>query len=220
MTFSLPECIFFDLDDTLYSPRLGIWQEISRRINRYLVERIGVRETEVDGIRERFFQAYGTTLNGLRAEYTVDPEDYLAYVHDIPLDRYLNRDSALHNMLSNLHQRKYIFSNADRPYILRVLEALGIQNLFDGIIDIFALGFACKPMDLAYWNALARAGSPAPATCWLVDDLPQNLMPASRLGMTTVLVHQKKASPGADYSIEDIYHLETLVAEADGLTLL
>ena len=40
-------------------------------------------------MREQYFVTFGTTLNGLRANHGVDPEEYLAFVHDIPLDRLL-----------------------------------------------------------------------------------------------------------------------------------
>jgi putative hydrolase of the HAD superfamily len=209
-----PRCLFVDLDDTLYPPRRGIWQEISRRINRYMVDRVGISDSTVDVVRERFFQEFGTTLNGLRHEYSVDPGDYLAYVHDIPLDRYLVRDMRLREMLVHLPQQKFIFSNADMPYITRVLSALGIEDLFDGIIDIYATAFACKPMDDAYRIALERAENPRPDACWLVDDLPRNLAPAAHLGMTTVLVRQSARAPDADHQIDEIHALGPLLASA------
>jgi putative hydrolase of the HAD superfamily len=212
MTTSPPQCLFFDLDDTLYPPRTGVWQEISRRINRYMAEKVGIPETSVNAVREKYFRLHGTTLSGLRLEYDVDPLDYLADVHDIPLDRYLRPDSALQDMLSRLSQRKYVFSNADEPYIRRVLDALGVREQFDGIIDIFATDFSCKPMETAYRIALQLAGSPPPAACWLIDDLPRNLAPASRLGMTTVLMDGEEPLDGADYRIETIYQLESLLS--------
>jgi putative hydrolase of the HAD superfamily len=206
-----PSCIFFDLDETLYPPGIGVWEEIGRRINRYLLERIGIPKEEVDILRQKFFIKYGTTLSGLRAEYEVDPQEYLQFVHDIPLDRYLQPDIRLRQLLDALPQRKYIFSNADRPYILRVLSALGISDQFHGIVDIYATVFFCKPMEQAYRIALEAAGSPRPETCLYVDDLPRNLPPASRLGIKTVLVHNKVPAFPADFHIDTIYQLADLV---------
>jgi putative hydrolase of the HAD superfamily len=209
---SSPLCLFFDLDDTLYPPQTGIWQEISQRINRYMIEKVGIPEAGVNAVRENYFRLHGTTLNGLRIEYGVNPRDYLETVHDIPLDRYLRPDPSLRSMLSRLSQKKYVFSNADEPYIRRVLTSLGIRDQFDGIIDIFSTGFACKPMETAYQIALQSAGSPPPAHCWLVDDLPRNLVQASRMGMTTVLVHKKAPIEAADFQIDTIYQLESLIS--------
>jgi putative hydrolase of the HAD superfamily len=206
-----PACIFFDLDDTLYPPERGVWHAITARINRYLVERIGIPEAEVDDLRKKYFSAYGTTLNGLRAEHAVDPVEYSRFVHDVPLERLLAPDPALRRMLESLPQRKYIFSNADRPYILRVLARLEIEDCFDGIVDIFATGFACKPMEAAYRAAMQLAGSPNAEACLLVDDLPRNLEPARKLGMAAVLVHAKYPVSSGDYQIETIYQLADLL---------
>ena len=118
MTRPVPECVFLDLDDTVYPPETGLWEEIGRRINRYLVERMAVPERSVDEVRRRYFETYGTTCNGLRAERHVDPEEYYRFVHDIPLARFLSPDPELRRMLTGLGQRRYIFSNADRAYIL------------------------------------------------------------------------------------------------------
>jgi putative hydrolase of the HAD superfamily len=207
-----PTCIFFDLDDTLYPPSRGVWSEIALRINRYMVERSGIPEPEVDALRKRYFSEFGTTLNGLRAERGVDPLDYYRFVHDLPLERLLEPDPALRTMLRALSQKKFIFSNADRPYILRVLSRLGIADCFDGIIDIFATDFACKPMEASYQIALTLAGSPRPKECALVDDLPRNLKPAAEMGMTAVLVGGKFPSASERYQIDSIYHLADLFA--------
>jgi putative hydrolase of the HAD superfamily len=206
-----PSCIFFDLDDTLYAPDRGVWRAITARINRYLVEQIRIPEAEVDDLRKKYFSAYGTTLNGLRAEYNVDPVEYSRFVHDVPLDHLLGPDPELRRMLESLPQKKFIFSNADRPYILRVLSRLEIADCFDGIVDIFSTGFACKPMEAAYRKAVELAGSPQAEGCLLVDDLPRNLEPAVKLGMTAVLVHGKNPVPGGNYQIDTIYELADLL---------
>jgi putative hydrolase of the HAD superfamily len=212
MTRPVPECIFLDLDDTVYPPETGLWGEIGRRINRYLVERMAVPESTVDAVRRRYFETYGTTCNGLRAERHVDPEDFYRFVHDIPLERFLSPDLALRRMLTGLDQRRYIFSNADRTYILRVLSALDIADCFDGIVDIFATGLVPKPEAAAYRCAMQLAGSPPADQCLLADDLPRNLLPARELGWTAVLVHNRPDDGSAHHRIGTIHRLpEVLV---------
>jgi len=114
--------LLFDLDDTLYHPSSGVWQAIGERINRFMAERVGIPAERVAALREQYFVTFGTTLNGLRANHGVDPEEYLAFVHDIPLDRLLAEDLQLQGMLALLPQRKVIFSNADRAHAQRVLQ--------------------------------------------------------------------------------------------------
>jgi putative hydrolase of the HAD superfamily len=203
--------IFFDLDDTLYPPQRGVWGEIARRINRYMVERVGVRESEVDSLRRRYFTEYGTACNGLRREHGVEPEDFYRFVHDIPLGEYLAPDPVLRRMLEGMPQKKIVFSNADRGHIQRVLSVLNVSDLFEEIVDIFATGFVCKPMDAAYRIAMQKAGSPPAESCMLVDDMPRNLPPAHELGWTTVLIHNPALDGSADHQIETIYQLSDLL---------
>jgi putative hydrolase of the HAD superfamily len=204
-------CIFFDVDDTLYPPERGVWNEIALRINRYMVERVGIRESEADALRRRYFTTYGTACNGLRHEHGVDPEDYYRYVHDIPLEEFLAPDPALRRMLERIPQKKIVFSNADRAYILRVLSVLGVGDLFNGIVDIFSTGLISKPMAEAYRIAMRMTGSPPVEACMLVDDLPRNLQPARALGWITVLVHHRASDDSAHHQLDSIYRLPDLL---------
>ena len=95
MSTQLVTAIFFDLDNTLYPPQQGVWSEILRRIDRYMMERTGIRKSNLSALRIRYFTEYGTTCNGLRREYGVDPQDFYQFVHDIPLESYLASDPDL-----------------------------------------------------------------------------------------------------------------------------
>jgi putative hydrolase of the HAD superfamily len=199
--------VFLDLDDTLYAPQRMVWDAIAGRINRYMVERVGIRESEVDGVRRRYFDAYGTTCNGLRREHSVDPQDFYRFVHDIPVDRMLAPDPDLRRMLSRLGRKKFIFSNADQAYIRRVLSALGVADCFDEIIDIFSTGFACKPLAESYRIAMEKTGASNPKQCVLVDDLPRNLAAAQKLGWEALLVNKPPPEGLPLRKIESIYRL-------------
>jgi putative hydrolase of the HAD superfamily len=206
------ELLFLDLDDTLYPPESGLWPEIGRRIDLFMMEQIGIPAQDVRRLRGRYLREYGTTLNGLRMRYGVDPQEYLAFVHDLPLQDFLHRDDALRGKLTALPQPKWIFSNADRPHIERVLTALGMDGIFDGIIDIYATGFACKPFERAYTLAMQLANVTHPETCLLADDQPRNLEPAVKLGMTAVLVHARSNKPIRTHSLPSIHDLPDFLA--------
>lgn len=180
--------LFLDLDDTLYPHGNGVWHAIGDRITLFLIDRLGLTEPEAIDLRRQYFEDYGTTLNGLRLHHQIDPADYLQFVHDLPLERYLQPDPALRQMLAGLRVQRVVFTNADRAHAERVLQALDIADCVSSIIDIYALEFANKPEQAAYLRAMALAGSPGPQACVLVDDMPRNLYPASGLGMTTVYV--------------------------------
>ncbi len=204
---------FFDLDDTLYPPSSGVWQQIGSRINLYLRDRLGLPADQVQSIREKYFREYGTTLRGLQANHNVDMEDYLAFVHDIPLARFIKPDPRLRAAILALPARKFIFTNADGNHARRVMEAVGLQGLFDGIIDVHAIAPYCKPMPGAFELALEQAGKPDPHLCVLLDDQGRITRAAHTLGMFTVLVG--KEDPGSDADAA-LLHLADLPDLFDG----
>ncbi len=204
---------FFDLDETLYPHAAGLWDAIAGRISLYMTERLGFPPGQVVSKRQEYFREYGTTLRGLQANHNVDMDDYLAFVHDLPLDRYLRPEPGVRDAIASLPARKFIFTNADANHARRVLAAVGLQGLFDGIIDVHAIAPYCKPMPGAFDLALKAAGRPEPHTCVLLDDQRRITRAGRALGMYTILVGQ--ASPGDDAQAA-LLHLTELPDLFDG----
>jgi len=192
---------FFDLDETLYPTSSGLWSAIRERINAYMYERMGFPPEQIEVLREQFFREYGTTLRGLQANYTVDMDEYLAFVHNVPLEAHLHPDPELHGVIEALPARKFIFTNADSLHANRVLNVLGLQGLFDGILDVHTLAPYCKPMPESFEMALQAAGSPDPRTCALLDDQARITRAARRLGMYTILVGKDSTGEDADAAL-------------------
>lgn len=180
--------LFFDLDETLYSSSCGLWPIIQQRMTHYMDERLGLPRESIPTLRRKYFETYGTTLRGLQIHHQVDAEDYLAYVHDLPLGEYLRPVAGLREILLSLPQPRLIFTNADSDHAGRVIQVLGLEGCFQGIIDIRRLEFTCKPEDAAYQKALAIAGEERPERCVLFDDSPVNLEAAKKFGFLPVLV--------------------------------
>jgi pyrimidine 5'-nucleotidase len=199
--------LFFDLDDTLYPNTNGLWEAIRLRMTDYLRDPLGFAPDEIQEIRQSYYENYGTTLRGLQTHHEVDEDDYLAYVHDLPLEEFISPDPGLRSMLESLPQKKWIFTNADADHAKRVLKVLGIEDCFSGIIDVRALDFLCKPDRKAYVRALDLAGEANPENCVLLDDSIRNLTPAHQAGYTTVLVGSTEQYQAADYSIESLKDL-------------
>jgi putative hydrolase of the HAD superfamily len=206
-----------DLDDTLYGAETGLWPAIGLRIEQYMADELGLAAESVPGLRRRYFEQYGTTLNGLVAEQGIDPAGYLRYVHDLPLERYLQPTPALDAMLARLPLTKAIFTNADAAHARRVMACLGVAHHFETIVDIEAMNYRCKPDPAAYARALEMVGATA-AECVYADDSMRNLIPARAQGMTTVLVGQNQ-SGGADFGIQSILGLEDVVAAVSRLPM-
>jgi len=150
----------------------------------------------VISIREKYFRQFGTTLRGLQANHAVDMDEYLAFVHDVPLVRYIHPDPEVRAAIAGIPARKFICTNADENHARRVLEAVDLQGLFEGIIDVHAMAPFCKPMPEAFELALKAAGNPERTTCVLLDDQKRITRAAHSLGMYTILVGT--ASPGED----------------------
>jgi putative hydrolase of the HAD superfamily len=199
----------FDLDNTIYPESCGLMEEIGNRMNRFMIERLGFRPEEVSKTRDAFLRSHGTTLNALRRHYAIDPDDFLSFVHDIPLDEYLSYNHSLDQMLERLPIRKIIFTNADAPHARRVLSRLGILRHFESILDIHFLDFVNKPNRRAYLKVLEEI-SARPEECILIEDSPANIITAANLGMTTVLVREGRQN-GAHHHIERITDFERLI---------
>jgi putative hydrolase of the HAD superfamily len=186
-------------------------QEIGHRINQYMVERLRFEPAEVVKMRDDFLHKFGTTLNALRRFYSVDPDEYLDYVHDIALGNHLQYEPDLDRMLGRMKMNKIIFTNADAKHARRVLSRLGILRHFESIIDIHMLDFINKPDPRAYAKALDFA-CVQPEECVLVEDSMVNIIPAAKLGMTTVYVGDGSRMNGAHHRISCITDLEGLLA--------
>ncbi|MEJ5241561.1 MAG: pyrimidine 5'-nucleotidase [Anaerolineales bacterium] len=208
--------LFCDLDDTLYPASSGLWQAIKERMNLYMHERLGIPWEEIPRLRDAYFQQYGTTLRGLKAHYELDERDFLAFVHDLPLERYLRPDPELRRVLEALPQRKWILTNADAGHAQRVLRFLQIEDCFEGIIDILRLSPYCKPQPEAFAIALRLAGEEHPERCVLVDDLPRTVEAARRFGMLGVLYGLESPHPAADATFTDWRRLPEILDRHNG----
>jgi putative hydrolase of the HAD superfamily len=200
--------LFFDLDGTLYPAENGLWDAIKHRMSLYMADIIGIPGDVVPSLRSHYYQTYGTTLRGLQIHYQVNPDDYLHFVHDLPLEEYLTPAPELRVLLNSLKQKRWIFTNADAEHAKRVLRCLEIEGCFDGVIDIWSIDYACKPDIIAYQSALRIAGESNPENCVLFEDSAENLKPAHKMGFTTILVGQDNKNNGAvDLHVPDISRL-------------
>lgn len=174
----------FDLDNTLYPASARLFDLIDERMSAYVSRALACGPGEARQIQKQYFRDHGTTLAGLMKHHGVDPDDFLADVHDIPLER-LARDERLAEALSRLPGRKFVFTNGHQSYADRVLQAIGIGDHFHGLIDIHACSYLPKPDEHGYRLLVERFGID-PRRAALVEDMAKNLKPAKRMGMTTI----------------------------------
>lgn len=207
------ETLFFDLDDTLYSPTSGIWEAIGDRMVQYMISKLDIPESTAPAERERLFHTHGTTMRGLVAEYHIEEVDFLEYVHDIEIEQYLSQNITMRNILESYPQRKVIFTNADTGHANRVLNTLGVKDLFDQIIDIRSITPWCKPQVEAFTKAMELAGINNPKNCVMIDDALRNLVTAHDLGLYTIHVGEQEIINPVDAAIMTIEELPSVLSQ-------
>jgi len=196
----------FDLDNTLYPAESDLFSQVDVKIGQYVQNLLGLDAIAARKVQKGYLLEHGTTLGGLIANHDVDPQHYLDSVHDIDLSPIAN-DPALRDMLLALKGRRLVFTNADLPYAERVLDRLGIADLFEGIFDIHAASLAPKPRPHVYDMFLGKYGVD-PARAIMFEDMVRNLIPAHALGMATVWINTGSIWGEADYDA-GIVHAET-----------
>lgn len=174
----------FDLDNTLYPTEIGLFDQIDLRMGTFISELLDISYAEARRVQKGFLVKYGTTLKGLMDEYGVDPQEFLSYAHAIDLSP-VKPDAKLAKGLSDLDGLRYVFTNGDREYAVRVLEGLEIAHLFDGIFDVIAADYLPKPHPETYMRFVAHFDIDARRSA-MIEDMARNLVPAAEMGMTTV----------------------------------
>ena len=179
----------------------------------YMRERLLIPEMDVPVLREQYFKMYGTTLRGLQERHKVDKDDFLAYVHDLPLKDFLTPNPIVREVLASLPARKLIFTNADVHHARRVLTVLQLDDLFDGIVDVNAVAPYCKPMPESFAIAQDIADEPDPRKCVMIDDLPRTTRTALDVGMASLLYGTDQPTPDASGVFTDWTHLPILLGD-------
>ena len=193
----------FDLDNTLYSGQTKVFSEVDKKMSSFISEKFNVNLIEAKKIQKEYFYEYGTTLSGLMKKKSVDPNEFLEFVHDIDIS-WLPKDKILKEELIKIKEKKYIFSNGSHAHINNVTNQLGINGLFDGAFDITDGDFVPKP-HLEPYKKLIEKFKIDPKQSILIEDIAHNLEQAKKLGMKTCWLENDEtfAKKDADKSYID-----------------
>ena len=164
--------LLFDLDNTLYSARYRLEDNVSRRISDYLVIALGINRDEVEKVRKEIYTNYGSTVEWLIAEKNFsDVESYFKAICPEDEAGSLPADPALNDFLSSIPLPKAILTNSHREHADRILAKLGIAGHFPHIFDISFNDFKGKPRPGSYLRALEVLNAEPGATLF-IDDYP------------------------------------------------
>ena len=81
--FKLKSAWIFDLDNTLYSPKSKIFDQIDIRMKKFISKKLNISLEEAFKVQKLYYHKYGTTLFGLMQNHNLEPDEFLDFVHDI-----------------------------------------------------------------------------------------------------------------------------------------
>lgn len=120
------------------------------------------------------------------------------------------KDIQLYNLLSNIHNPKYLISSGSRLHCIYSLKSLGIFNLFKGGIDSDSIDIRyLKPDIRPYLAAIEISNFDIVNDKGIFfDDIIENhILPKLKLKWITVLIHKKIIEKPyyIDYIFTNIY---------------
>ena len=176
----------FDLDNTLYSGQTKVFEQVDKKMSKYISEKLKVDMKEAKEIQKSYFYKYNTTLNGMIKNHKIDADEFLDFVHDIDVD-FLKKDINLAQELEKLDGKKIIFTNGSRKHAINITQRIGVDQYFDDIFDIVDSEFIPKPAIEPY-KKLVEKHKIDPKLCVFIEDIARNLKPAYEMGMKTIWI--------------------------------
>ena len=176
----------FDLDNTLYSGKTKVFEQVDKKMSQYISEKLNVSIEEAKKIQKNYFYEYNTTLNGLIKNHKINADEFLEFVHNVDID-FLEKDLKLSEEIKKLGGKKIIFTNGSRKHALNVTRKIGIDHHFDDIFDIVDSEFVPKPAVEPY-KKLVKKHKIDPKLCVFIEDIARNLKPAYEMGMKTIWI--------------------------------
>ena len=196
----------FDLDNTLYSGDTKVFDQVDKKMSKFISEKLKVSLEEAKKIQKSYFHEYNTTLNGMIKNHDIDANEFLEFVHDVDLE-FLKKDEPLKKEIEKLKGKKIIFTNGSKAHASNVTSRIGIEQLFDGVFDIVDSDFYPKP-SLEPYKKIIENYKIVPEYCIFFEDIARNLKPAYELGMKTVWIENNEPW-AAKYSDEEFVNYKT-----------
>jgi putative hydrolase of the HAD superfamily len=200
----------FDLDDTLHNASAHIFPVMNRAMTQYIQDNLGMDERAACQLRQHYWHVYGATMKGLVRHHGVDPTHFLHETHQFLQPDMVLVTKRLRHMLRTLNGRKVIFTNAPKSYAIRVLDLLGIGDMFELVFSVESAKFHAKPSIRGFQRLLDTIKA-NPNNCVMLEDNLPALMTAKRLGMQTIWVTKKLQKPNfVDFRISSVLALTHL----------
>jgi len=185
-----PTVWLFDLDNTLHNASAATFSGIDSGMTDYIERELGMDREAANALRAHYLHRYGATLLGLVRHHGVQAAHFLHDTHRLPgLEDLLHGHAHDFDALARLPGRRLVLTNAPQAYARRVLRALGIERLFDGVISVeqMAMFGDLRPKpDARMLRWIAAQLKVHPSRCVLVEDTLMHQKAARQVGMATV----------------------------------
>ncbi|QIV95873.1 putative hydrolase of the HAD superfamily [Allofrancisella inopinata] len=203
----------FDLDNTLYSYKNGLFDSQLERMREYIKIKLKISDDEkADAIRDELYYECGSTMLGLMRYHNIDYKEYLNFIDDIDIGHFqpnLKLNSHLRTLKNT--SNVYVFTNASNFHADRVMKQFGLDNLFHGVLTLEDTELVAKPKEKYFEVGKNKFGIDFSKAIFF-EDSSHNLVTAKYLGMETVLIHadDKKSavnfyeSQEIDYYVKDV----------------
>jgi putative hydrolase of the HAD superfamily len=186
---------------------------VNEAMTQYVMGQVQAPRDQADALRRQYWHTYGATLLGLIKHNGVNAAHFLRHTHPSAnqLRAWVKPKPALAKQLRAWPGRKVLLTNAPLHYALLVLKARGIHACFEKVISIENMVVAGQLKPKPNVSMLAKTLAKLrvhPSASALLEDTPENLRAAKRLGMRTLLVRgyrkpvPRKASPYIDLRLE------------------
>jgi putative hydrolase of the HAD superfamily len=207
----MPTVWVFDLDDTLHNASAHIFPVMNGAMTKFIQDSLALDEQAADQLRKHYWKVYGATLKGLMRHHATNPHHFLFETHQFPdLHERVILTKRLRHLLLSLKGRKVIFTNAPRNYAIRVLEIIGIADIFELIFSVESTQFHAKP-SVRGFQGLLKTIRAKPSDCIMLEDDLAALMTAKRLGMKTIWISQRLHKPSfVDFRLSKVSALAHL----------
>ena len=176
----------FDLDDTLYSPDLGILKQVEKRMHHFISDALSLPLDEATQLSNHYYQKFGGTVKGLVKYHNICRDEFIHHCHDVDLT-YLQPEPHIINAINALSGRKIIYTNSPKHYAKNILSKLQLADSFENIFSLEDASYDLKPHVNSY-DALCKTHDIDAKHTVFFDDQLRNLVPAKNLGMTTVWI--------------------------------
>tara|TARA_Y100000590_G_scaffold140535_1_gene161254 strand:- start:22595 stop:23272 length:678 start_codon:yes stop_codon:yes gene_type:complete len=176
----------FDLDNTLYKADSGIFQQVHELMGEFIKKHLNMDIKEAKELQKSYYKKHGTTLRGLMDNHGIDPDDFLKEVHNLDYS-IVGPDDLLNEQLKKLKGKKIIYTNANMQHAISVLDRINLSGFFDEIYDIKMANYVPKP-EIKPYEQIIKKYNLNPSSSAMFDDIAKNLVPAKKVGFTSIWI--------------------------------